>query len=270
MHYSRNTLSINHGPREGVYKFNDVTTPFAFPEGTMLFLPKQGEGYFRCGSGHFETTLVSLSDDAFIKAASDFIDHDRIRFRLTEVCSPALASLLAAVRMASSAPDFNHWPLLVESCAIAITVALIRELSPEASTACDRLRPGLSAEKKRRVLEYIDANIHRPLTIAELADKAAMSRFHFMRSFRGSVGETPMRYVGRRRLEAAKLQLRASNEPIARVALSAGYSSQSHMATAFKALTGMTPGQFRQAAKCFLIFVAAPWLHIAESVLKLA
>lgn len=100
----------------------------------------------------------------------------------------------------------------------------------------------------QRAVAYIDANLHRHIGVDELAGVAAMSKFHFARRFKRTTGRTPKQYVAGRRLNVAKAHLRAGVMPLAEVAHSCGYASQSHMNSVFMRLLGVTPGAYRRAA----------------------
>lgn len=78
-----------------------------------------------------------------------------------------------------------------------------------------------------------------------MASAAALSQFHFSRSFKAATGVSPQRYGIQRRLDAAKVMLRNAVVPIAIVAFSTGFVSQSHFSTSFKEYTGHTPGQYQ-------------------------
>ena len=77
---------------------------------------------------------------------------------------------------------------------------------------------------------------------------ASLSRFHFSRMFKIATGQSPSTFVGHRRLEMAKVQL-AGGLPIAQIAFDCGFSSESNFARSFKRVGGMTPGEYRRAAR---------------------
>ena len=66
---------------------------------------------------------------------------------------------------------------------------------------------GLDRRRLSRVLNYIEANLEGDLSIERMAAIACLSRFHFARSFRQAVGQSPHRYVSAKRLERAKALL---------------------------------------------------------------
>lgn len=107
---------------------------------------------------------------------------------------------------------------------------------------------GLSTERLRRVVDYIEANIGGPILLTELANIAALSTFHFSRAFKKAMNIPPVRYVWHRRVEHAKRRLRDKTAPLAWIAYECGFSSQSHFTTMFKSATGTTPRQWRQSS----------------------
>ena len=104
---------------------------------------------------------------------------------------------------------------------------------------------GLSPERLQRVRDYVEAHLDEDLSLTVLADIACLSAYHFSRSFNQAVGVGPQRYVIQRRVERAKTLLRRTRQPLALIALEAGFGDQSHFTTAFSHEMGVTPGHFR-------------------------
>ena len=69
--------------------------------------------------------------------------------------------------------------------------------------------------------------------------------FYFTRVFKAEVGESPARYLTRRRAERAVESTRAGDDPLAEIAYRTGFSSQSHMTRRITEATGVTPGNTR-------------------------
>ncbi|MBI5278329.1 MAG: helix-turn-helix transcriptional regulator [Burkholderiales bacterium] len=107
---------------------------------------------------------------------------------------------------------------------------------------------GLAPGSFRRVIDYIEADLSRPFAIEDLAQVAGVSPRHFMRAFRESAGQTPLRFVYDLRLERAKELLLDPRRTATKVALDCGFSHAQHFSTAFKKATGLTPSDFRRAA----------------------
>lgn len=112
-----------------------------------------------------------------------------------------------------------------------------------------RLRPsnrGLDQRRLTRVKEYVAANLESDLTLAQLAKVASLSRFHFARAFKASVGLPPHQYVSARRLERAKELLIRGDQTLLDIAIELSFSSQANFTRAFHRGTGVTPGTYRR------------------------
>src|SRR5215510_13469428 len=104
---------------------------------------------------------------------------------------------------------------------------------------------GLSAAKLRQVTEFIADNYGREIKLAELAQVAGMSSFHFAREFKRSTGTTPHQYLIKFRIERAKALLAKRDLPLIEVSLRSGFSHQSHFTRLFRRVTGTTPHSYR-------------------------
>ena len=184
-----------------------------------------------------------VSHRAFERAVAETLDADPARVRLREatyVRDPVLESVVRGALLPL------RWDEPAERVALGhaghALVALL------AARMTDRLphalaRGGIAAAALRRVMELVEARLADPLAVEDLAAAAGLSAFHFARAFKQATGETPHRFVLRRRLERAKQAL-ACGEPPARVAAACGFSSQSHFGARFREATGLTPGGY--------------------------
>jgi AraC family transcriptional regulator len=115
----------------------------------------------------------------------------------------------------------------------------------------DRLQPGgLATWQARRTLTYIEANLASKIEISDLANAVALSRSHFSRAFRHSVGLSPMEYVVVRRVERAKAMISGTRETLAEVALACGFADQAHLNRRFRNIVGESPGRWRRSNAC--------------------
>ena len=96
-----------------------------------------------------------------------------------------------------------------------------------------------------RVRDLIDRAYAAPLDVPALARSAHVSEAHFSRQFRAAFGETPHRYLLRRRMERAKALLRAGDLPVTEVCLAVGFSSHGSFSNAFRRHVGTTPTAYR-------------------------
>ena len=99
------------------------------------------------------------------------------------------------------------------------------------------------------LLDWMRARLAEPLGVERLADRAAMSPRHFARAFAAETGLTPAKAVERLRLEAARLRVETTHEPIDRVAEAAGFGDPERMRRAFLRAFGQPPQALRRAAR---------------------
>ncbi len=97
----------------------------------------------------------------------------------------------------------------------------------------------------RRVHDHIDRHYAEPLTLSELASLVRMSKFHLVRAFRAAYGETPIRYLTRRRIERAQDLLRSANLTVTEVCMLVGFSSLGSFSSKFSELVGESPTAYR-------------------------
>jgi AraC family transcriptional regulator len=126
-----------------------------------------------------------------------------------------------------------------------LTLHLLKNYS-NAACVKENTNGGLSGYKLKRVQEFIDANLEEDLSLAELAEVAALSQFHFARAFRKSTGMTPQQYLMQQRIERAKQLLAREDLPIVEISLRTGFKNQSHFTTLFRKFTNHTPKLWRE------------------------
>ena len=103
-------------------------------------------------------------------------------------------------------------------------------------------------ENSRRLLrarDAIDRAFARPLDVPALASIACVSEAHFIRSFRATFGETPHRYLQRRRVERAMWLLRETDRTITDVCLDVGFTSLGTFSRTFREIVGESPSDYR-------------------------
>jgi AraC family transcriptional regulator len=143
----------------------------------------------------------------------------------------------------------------IETLAIQAAWLLQRDYATDSPRAERPSSGGLTHEKARLIVEYVEANLGRHMSIRELANLVQLGPYHFVRMFKRSLALTPHRYVLERRIERAKELLQSSCAPLAEIGLSLGFNTQSHFTSTFHRLVGNTPGEFRQivgSVDCFL------------------
>lgn len=104
----------------------------------------------------------------------------------------------------------------------------------------------LTASRLRLVFEFIHANLHRDLSLEQIAAHAGLSAFHFAREFRNSTGQAPHQYALDQRIARAKRLLAQKGLSVQEVAFEVGFSSPANFVRAFRQRVGVPPGAWRQ------------------------
>jgi AraC-like DNA-binding protein len=103
-------------------------------------------------------------------------------------------------------------------------------------------------DRNRRMLrarDTIDRAFAEQLDVSALARVAQVSSAHFSRQFRATFGETPHRYLQRRRVERAMELLRETDRPVTEVCLDVGFNSLGTFSRTFHAVVGESPSEYR-------------------------
>src|SRR6188472_1187835 len=115
-----------------------------------------------------------------------------------------------------------------------------------------------------RARDAMDRTFAEPLCIQRLADIAEVSEAHFIRTFRATFGETPHRYLQRRRVERAMFLLRSTDRSVTDICFDVGFSSLGTFSRTFHDIVGESPRAFRQRGRmpavptCFMMAWSRP------------
>lgn len=188
---------------------------------------------------------VRISDVALSKAARSLLSHDQIDLR-PELCvtDPRIAGLLYTLE-AERAGGYVAGQLFLDSVEAALAALLVtshNKIQPKSILS----KGGLSPRNLRRVLEFIHANIDKPLTLESIAACAELSSSHFLHQFRNSMNISPYKYVLTVRIDKSKCMLKSSHLSILEVAQAVGFDNPQHFATVFKRIAGVSPSHYRR------------------------
>lgn len=100
-------------------------------------------------------------------------------------------------------------------------------------------------EPIRQAQEYIEKNVTEKISVEELALRYAIGRRHFERRFKKATNNTPVEYIQRVKIEAAKKQLESSRKNVNEVMYDVGYSDTKAFRTIFRKITGLSPIEYR-------------------------
>jgi AraC-like DNA-binding protein len=117
-----------------------------------------------------------------------------------------------------------------------------------------------------RARDAMDRAYAEPLDVPSIAAVACLSEAHFIRSYRAVFGETPHRYLQRRRVERAMFLLRETDRSVTDICLDVGFTSLGTFSRTFREIVGETPSDYRaghppiEAPNCFQMAATRPRL----------
>ncbi len=100
-----------------------------------------------------------------------------------------------------------------------------------------------------RARDAMDRNFARPLDVTGLARVAHVSEAHFIRTFRATFGETPHRYLQRRRVERSMFMLRETERSVTDICFDVGFTSLGTFSRTFRDIVGVTPTAYRRSSE---------------------
>jgi AraC family transcriptional regulator len=182
----------------------------------------------RCLSFHFEPAY-------FEEVVASIPGARRLTFVAPHIpISEALLPAVTAVEAANDDLAFEEAALLVAGAAVA------RE-----NDATVAVRNPRHEQRVAELLRRIEADPDEPMTLSRLARDAAMSPYHFLRTFKSVFGVTPYKFVLAQRLRHAAVRLRRTTDPVSVVAYDAGFNDLSTFNRRFHRIMGVTPSVWR-------------------------
>jgi AraC-like DNA-binding protein len=159
---------------------------------------------------------------------------------------PRVAHLLGLIESELRRPSLGS-RLMIDGLLRAIAGLLAGNENAAPVEKAERIY--LSPPKLKRVIDFIEANLHESIGLDDLAQAAGLSANHFLRVFKLATGETPYHFLRARRLERARQLLADNAMPLAELALECGFANQAHFTAAFSRELGISPGRYRRAVR---------------------
>ncbi len=198
---------------------------------------------FECGHDHSRgdrCIAIHLSPDYFAEVSASASGRANYRFRTSML--PAGPGSLSWVARAQSVVARN------DAFEIDETVIELLETVIAVSSGETPGRQSVSATDERRIsaaLHLIEDNFSGTVNLDGLASSAAMSKYHFVRTFRRITGTTPYQYVLALRMRQAAIRLVSSSAPISEIAFDAGFGDLSTFISQFRRQFGEAPSRHR-------------------------
>lgn len=156
------------------------------------------------------------------------------------VCDRPIRDILSSIG-AELRTEYPIGRLYVESLATALAARLLKQHSHKRASL-----GGLPKRQLQQLLEYIDENVARDLSLQELASVVSASGSHFTVLFKKSTGTSPHQFVLRARVARAVDLIIGSSTQLSEIALRCGFANQSHMSRCVRRFHGMTPAELRR------------------------
>lgn len=197
-----------------------------------------------------DVTHIYLSGELVTNVASEIMDCAVSEVTLEDILrvdDPVMANAAAAISFEAQTRGLGG-ALYVDCVARGLIIHLLRQYS-SVRLHQTRRSGALSRQQERRIVEFIDTNLDKPLDLKVMADALDMMPCLFARQFRRSFGTPPYTFVKAQRLQKARHLLAMTQLPIKAVAMDCGFCDQAHLTRMFAAEFGKTPAVFRAEAK---------------------
>jgi transcriptional regulator GlxA family with amidase domain len=173
------------------------------------------------------------------------MDEDRIFINDGPVWTSA--GMSAGIDLGLALIENDLGPELAKSVARKLVVYHRRGGGQSQFSALLELAP--KSDRIQTALAYARDNLHKPLTVPELAEAAHLSPRQFSRAFHAETGQSPAKAIENLRVEAARGLMEQSRHPIEVVARQTGFSDRDHMRRAFLRAFGQPPQVLRRNAR---------------------
>jgi AraC-like DNA-binding protein len=198
-------------------------------------IPATAEGW-RCRTIHLHPTIVQSTAAELRKYAP----ASTVAFRGPTFEDADAARELLELHVGS---ESETSPLERQSWMITLIARLLLRHSEVSVTIPAHSREPRAVEAVR---SYLEGHLADKVSLDELAVVTGIPPFRLLRAFQHTLGLTPHAYQTQARIRAAREMLRDTHS-LADVAVETGFADQAHLTRAFKAIMGMTPGQYRSA-----------------------
>lgn len=199
---------------------------------SVVFRPAEKLHEDRMGRSEVRFFILELAEEKLCGLPPDWIEETSVR--LGTLSARALG-LYEAFRSGDSSIALRAEELCLEFSREA------RRRLPDARSA--------AARRVRAACEYIRENFRRPLRVEEIARAVGVHPVYLARLFRRSFGCSIAAFLRARRIDDAARRLLRGGEPLAEIALSTGFSDQSHFTREFRREAGRSPARFRRASR---------------------
>ncbi|KIL53118.1 helix-turn-helix domain-containing protein [Jeotgalibacillus campisalis] len=98
----------------------------------------------------------------------------------------------------------------------------------------------------RETVHFIETHYDQPLSLEDITERAALSKYYFTNKFQKYLKTTPIQYLTKTRIKKAMDLLITTNKPIQEIAVETGYTNANYFSKVFRKMIGMSPDSFRK------------------------
>lgn len=231
----------NNFMRFGGKKFKGNTGP-----GEFFILPPNTPSYFSWDSIN-HCLLISIDEDFLSSLARELPEANSDGIEIIPYLNNRDQKIDKFVELFVEQFDNGNLggKLYLETLATDLALHIIENYS-ERKLSVNGHKAGISKQSIKTAIQYINDNLEKNISLADLARTVGISKYHFARQFKMSTGMPPHQYIIKVRINRAKELLSKSELSIAQIAYKLGFSSQSHLNFHFHRLIGKTPKNYRK------------------------
>lgn len=247
------------------YQFKGIMQKFPshFHEYYVIGFIEEGQRSLVCKGEHY---VINPGDlvlfNPYDPHSCEQIDGKTLDYRCVNVTPHIMKKLVLEISGEEYLPDFNqnvivqselvetlkelHLAILQGESALKkeeLFICLLEELIQNYSNVQPRARASEKSFEIQAICSYLEENYLRTVTLDDLSSYSGWSKYHLLRTFTKKMGLSPNSYLETIRVNEAKKLLQRGMKPI-EVAISTGFSDQSHLTKCFKRLIGLTPKQY--------------------------
>ena len=186
-----------------------------------------------------------------------FTDESGGRRAANLSCPPGTKDLTVAHLVRALLPAFARpqeaTALFIDYTMLAVCSHLVQRHGGGILHSAAMTRGGLTPAQTTRAKELLANNLRADLCVADIAKECGVSRQHFIKAFKMTVGCTPHQWLQQQRVNLVKDLLGNTRMPISEIALKAGFADQSHLTRVFGALVGGPPAVWRRQYSKFIL-----------------
>ncbi len=220
---------------------------------TLSYSLLGGRAYFIPAGVRFDTNITQEVNHFFVHfdvlGVPDVIMRSLFN---SPICLPASDRLMQAVSEISSDQAAAEQVDLILECRVKAIIyeglaLYLQTLPPEQIK--QPLEMAITLKAVLPAIDYINANLDKPLFNRILAELCQMNEDYFIRRFKESLGQTPGDYIREQRVKLAAQKLLFTADSIEQIAAATGFGSRFYLSRVFKNVIGLSPAAYRKATR---------------------